>query len=165
MKTTIILPALLAIAALMGFTKKADLKPKEIERKITVASFNHLTVDGSFTLTLVENDEPAVYLKGTPGFVGSFKFRHKNNSLVVSSSTTNRRDLNQVIIHVKNLKTLIIQQDAVVDAMAISALEDLEVMLNAECLLKVNKSVFKKIKTSDDLYLQMHDLIIDQEDK
>ncbi|MBC7935757.1 MAG: DUF2807 domain-containing protein [Rhizobacter sp.] len=152
MKKVIILTALFVSIGSVCISQNKMLL-KEAERKIDVSSFEQLTVDGNFKLVLVENDQPAIYIKGNPGFVKSFKFIHNNKNLTIRSNYTKAATNNEVLINVKNLKTLVVQQESMISMVGLLMSENTIIRLNAECIISLSSKDIAKIKADENFEL------------
>jgi Putative auto-transporter adhesin, head GIN domain len=130
MNKTIVLTALLYLFGLAGISQKNKIPLPEMEKDIPVSSFDQLIIDGIFNLTLVENDEPAIQVKGSPRFVKAFKIYQRQKSLLVRSFYANENlNNNQVTINVRKLKNLTVRQAAVVNTNG--------VLQSENCLVKI----------------------------
>ncbi|MBC7888094.1 MAG: DUF2807 domain-containing protein [Ferruginibacter sp.] len=156
MTKTIMLTLLLAIGGLTGFSQQKRGSLQESQIKIPLASFDQLTIDGNFKLTLVECDNPSIHIKGNPRFVNAFKLHLGNKNLVVRTPYIERGiDNNEVIMYVNKLKTMIVLQDAVINIVEMSMAENLKVLLESECLIKVKKEDVNKIRASENFDLEI----------
>jgi Putative auto-transporter adhesin, head GIN domain len=153
MKKTIMFTTLLATMGLAGIAQKNKLPLAKIEKQIQVASFDHLTVDGNFKLTLVENDEPAIQVKGSPRFVNTFKLHQSQKKLRVKSFYDGRPADNEIIINVKNLKTLILRNEGFTNTNGMLLSENLDILLDAECIVKVNNRGKTNIRAGENFEL------------
>ena len=147
------LTTLLATIGLAGISQKNNTTVPPIEKQITVATFDHLTIDGNFKLTLVENDEPAISVKGSPRFVDAFKIQQNQKQLKVSSLHDEQPASNEVTINVKNLKTLVVRNEGLTNSKGVLQSENLDILLDAECIVKVFNRGKTKIRASDNFEL------------
>lgn len=73
MKKTIMLLTLFAGITFNGLAQKQKVIRQKTEKQIAVASFDQLTVDGNFKLTLVENENPTIVVNGSSRFIKALK--------------------------------------------------------------------------------------------
>lgn len=71
--------------------------------------------------------------------------------------TDAREELNHITINVKNLKKLIVLQEADINTRGMLQSENLKIMLDSECVVKVINQGTTKVESSDNFLLQIAD--------
>ena len=146
----------LAFATLAGISKENKITLPEIGKLITVAPFDQLTIDGNFKLMLVENDEPAVSIKGNTRFVKAFKVYQDRDGLIIRSLYgEGKKDENQVVINVKNLRSLRVRKNAVITTPGILQSAKLNIIVDSECFVSVTNTGETNIRSSDNYELNI----------
>ncbi|MBC7830174.1 MAG: DUF2807 domain-containing protein [Chitinophagaceae bacterium] len=155
MKRIIICIGLFIIFTSAGISQSKTSCLPDIVKVIPVTSFDQLTIDGNFKLTLVENDEPAIQIKGNSRFVKAFKVCQKQNALLIKSLYADEYVNNQVIVNVKNLRKLIVQEQSVINTKGILQSEDLNILIDAECFINIINNGITKINASESFDLEI----------
>lgn len=152
MNKVILSIAIMAGACTGAFSQQVSASA---EKTFSPATFEKLVIDGNMNVVLKESGQPSVVVYGDPGFVNSFSVTHRKTAMQVRSSYEgNRSDKNVVIISVKNLKHILISQDANIISENTLQSPLLKVMLNATAYVKIKNNGNIRVAANDEYVLE-----------
>ena len=152
MKKVILSIAIMAGACAGAFSQQVSASAK---KTFIPATFEKLVIDGNLNIVLKESAQPSVVVYGDPGFVKSLNVDHQKTAMRVRSSYEgNPSDSNVVIIGVKNLKHILISQDANITSENILQSPVLKVMFNAAASVKIKNNGIIRVASNEEYELE-----------
>ena len=108
--------SILSAALMLCGTAFAQSGEKQQTKKLQMPAFEKLTVDARIDVVLIDDDQPGiVYLVGDEKLFGDISFKSQKDELSISGKNdVNYKSKLTVEVHVKDLKKVSLQREAMV---------------------------------------------------
>lgn len=141
MKKTIVFSLLLLLAG-TSVTAQQTSESTISRRKVNVGSFDKIRIDATINVVLYEDSSDTnITLEGQGNSIEELQLKVQHGELVLAaSSNKNYKKKAVVIIPVKNLKRITLNEDAMLISMNVLQSEIMDLQINSDCWMNLKLS-------------------------